>query len=130
VGESARTSGEGIAQLRAALAPHGYGVEGVAMRDCLHLKTAVTEVAPGVLLVNSRWLAPGALVEYERIEVDPAEPFAGNALRVDDVVVMPAAFPRTVERVRARGIAVRTVEVDELAKAEGGVTCCSVLLRA
>jgi dimethylargininase len=130
VGESARSSGEGIAQLRAYLLPHGYTVEGVVMRDCLHLKTAVTEVADGVLLVNPAWLAPGALAHFERVDVDPDEPFAGNALRLGDVVVMPAAFPRTAARLRARGIAVRTVEVDELAKAEGGVTCCSVILAA
>jgi len=141
VGESSRSNAEGIAQLRAALASHGYAVTGVALRDCLHLKTAVTElktamteISDGVLLVNPTWIEPAAFATafaaYDLIEVDPAEPFAANALRIGDTVVMPAAFPRTAARVRARGIDVRTVEVDEMAKAEGGVTCCSVVFTA
>lgn len=132
VGESERSNAAAIAQLRTALAPHGYEVESIGLRDCLHLKTAITAIGGGKLLVHSPWIAPedlqGALGGYEHVEVDPSEPFAANALRIGDTVVMPAAFPRTVARVRAHGIDVRTVEVDEIAKAEGGVTCCSVVL--
>ena len=36
---------EGIEQLRGFLAPLGYHVEGVAVTGCLHLKSAVTQVA-------------------------------------------------------------------------------------
>lgn len=129
VGASSRSNAEGIAQLRSHLEPFGYSVRATGMRDCLHLKTAATEVAPGVLLVNPAWLAPGELREYSWIEADPAEPFAGNALRVGSVLVV-AAFPRTAARLRAHGLDVRTVEMDEIGKAEAGPTCCSVLLRA
>jgi len=96
------------------------------MRDCLHLKTAVTAVSDSLVLVNPAWIDfPG----FDRIEVDPAEPFAANALLTPKGVLMPSAFPRTIARVRKRGIKVRTVDASELAKAEGGVTCCSLLLR-
>src|SRR5690606_5843827 len=40
-GESARTNPDGVAQLRALLAPLGYTVEGVPTQGCLHLKSAV-----------------------------------------------------------------------------------------
>ena len=40
-----------------------------------------------------------------------------------------ANFPRTAQRLRAAGYSVRTLDVSELQKAEGAVTCCSVLLR-
>ena len=125
VGRAERTNDAGIAQLRAHLEPFGYTVEAVSMRDCLHLKTAVTAVSDSVLLMNRDWVdLPG----FECIFVDASEPFAANALLTPRGVVMSAAFPRTIERVRRHGIKVDTVEADELAKAEGGVTCCSLLL--
>ena len=51
-----------------------------------------------------------------------------EAARLGATVVLPAAFPRTRRRLEALGLAVRTVPADELAKAEGGVTCCSILV--
>ena len=66
---------------------------------------------------------------YRRIEVDPAEEHAANALRIGEALLYPDCFPRTLERLRAAGIAVATVDVSELQKAEGAVTCCSVVFK-
>ena len=136
VGLSARSDRAAVAQLGAFLGPHGYQVEGVELRGCLHLKTAATEVDDSVLVVNPEWVDGGSFPGCEVIEVHPEEPFAGCCLRVvhpstgRNAVVIAAAHPRTAARLAASGLDVRTVEVDEMAKAEGGVTCCSVLLRA
>jgi dimethylargininase len=127
-GRSGRSNAEGIEQLRRHVAPCGYAVETVETHGCLHLKSAVTAVAPGTLLVQPAWADPGALPGWDVIEVDRAEPFAANALLVREVVLHPAAFPCTRARLEARGIRVRAVDVSELAKAEGGVTCCSLLV--
>lgn len=128
VGRSGRTDRSGFDQLRALVAPHGYTVEEVAVTGCLHLKSAATEVAPGTLLVERRWIDSAPFAGLELVDVDPAEPFAANALRVGETVVLPEAFPRTRRRLEARGIEVRTVPASELAKAEGGVTCCSIVV--
>ena len=130
VGQSSRTNAAGIDQMRQMLAPFGYTVQGVDVTGCLHLKSAVTEVADGVLLMNPEWTRASEFDDFTIVEVDPAEPFAANALRIGDLVVFPAAFPRTRERLDARGLRVRTVDGDELAKAEGGVTCCSLVFEA
>lgn len=129
VGLTSRSDPAGVEQLRAHLAPHGYTVTGVPVTGCLHLKTAVTEVAPGLLLLNPRWVDPRAFAPLEWLEVDPAEPMSANGLRVGGALLYPAAFPRTRARLEARGLRLRLVEVDELAKAEGAVTCCSLVLR-
>lgn len=130
VGLSGRTNTEGVTQLRRILEPLGYEVRPVPVDGCLHLKTAVTAVTADTLLVNGRWVDPARFGEHSVLEVDPAEPFAANVLRVGETVVMPAAHRRTRDRLTARGVRVMEVDVSELAKAEGGVTCCSVLLRA
>jgi len=126
-GLTARTNAAGVDQLRLALGPLGYDVVAVRVDGCLHLKTAVTEVAPGVVLLNPAWIDCSAFAAFEQIEVHPEEPFAANALRVGPALVYPAAHERTRARLEARGLDVRLVPADELAKAEGGVTCCSLI---
>jgi dimethylargininase len=130
VGRTPRSDADGRRQLRELLAPYGYAVVAVEVRDCLHLKTAVTALTDELLLAHLPCLDPEPFAGLELMAVDPDEPFAANALAIDGTVVMPAAFPRTRRLVEARGLAVRAVDVTEAAKAEGGVTCCSLVFRA
>jgi dimethylargininase len=126
VGASGRSNAEGVAQLQAAVAEFGYTVRQLPIQGCLHLKSAVTEVADGVLLVQPQWIDATAFPGFTIIEVDPDEPHAANALRVGGGVIYPSCFPRTLQRLRAAGIAPLLVDVSELQKAEGAVTCCSI----
>jgi dimethylargininase len=128
VGRSARSNDEGIAQLRSLLAPFGYRVHALDTRDCLHLKSAVTQVAEDAVLVQPRWLDPAPFAALRIIEVDPVEEHAANALRVGGGIVYPDCFPRTLARLRSAGVEATTVDVSELQKAEGAVTCCSLLV--
>jgi dimethylargininase len=128
VGASGRTNAEGVRQLRAIAEVHGYAVHPIAITGCLHLKTAVTQVGEGTVLVNPAWIDARAFDPLERIGVDPREPFAANAVLAGGAVLHAAAHPRTADRLRARGIDVHSVEADELAKAEAGLTCCSILV--
>ncbi len=130
VGVSSRTNAAAIIQLRRGLAPYGYAVCEVAVTGCLHLKSAVTAVGDDVLLVNPDWCPGAAFADFDRIPVDPTEPAAANALRLPDRIVLPSAFPRTAERLARWGFAVVPVDASELAKAEGAVTCCSLVFDA
>jgi dimethylargininase len=126
---SGRTNDAGVAQLRAHLAPFGYEVRAVRPTGCLHLKTAVTTVSDSVVLLNPEWISPATFDGLDVIAVDPTEPFAANVVRVANAVLTASAFPRTRRILEARGLEVHVVDVSELAKAEGAVTCCSILLR-
>lgn len=127
VGRTPRTNPRGIEQLAALTAPYGYEVVPVEVTGCLHLKTAVCEVAPHTLLINRAWVEVQPFAALEQIAVDLNEPMAANALRIGDKVIYPAEFVRTAEKLRARGIALLPVPAEELGKAEGGVTCCSLV---
>ncbi|HVX85589.1 MAG TPA: arginine deiminase family protein [Phycisphaerae bacterium] len=129
VGQSARSNVEGIRQLAAALGRCGYRVEGAGVRGCLHLKSAVTAVGEELLVMNPAWVNRRAFAGLEVVEVDPAEAMAANALRVGQAVLFPEHFPGTAERLERRGVRVIRVACDELAKAEGALTCCSLLFR-
>lgn len=128
-GLSTRSNQSGIEQLRNIVADHGYAVKAVEFADCLHLKSAVTEVSPGSLLMNSSWVSKSAFEGCELIDIDKDEPHAANALLMGRSVIYPSSFPRTLDRLVARGIDVIPVDLSELQKAEGAVTCCSLILR-
>jgi len=130
VGDSARSNRDGIAQLGEALAPYDYRVVPVVTRDCLHLKTAATVAAPGIIVLNPAWVDRSLFGNLTLIEVDPSEPFAGNVLRIGEVTIAGASFPRTNRRLAEVGVTIRTVDMSEFAKAEGGVTCCSIIFEA
>ena len=128
VGRTARTNEAGIQQLRDLLSPYGYAVRAVPVSDCLHLKTAVTRVGEATVLLNPEWVDAGIFGAFERVEIHPDEPFAANALRAGGTVLLASAHRRTRERLEQHGFDVVTVDADELAKAEGGLTCCSLLV--
>ena len=129
-GLSRRTNSEGIRQLVAILAPHGYQVISVEVTGCLHLKSAVTCIGRNTLLANRAWFDTKPFAGFEWIDVDPQEPHAANALVIRDTVIFPASFPRTAARLERAGFHVSRLDISELQKAESGLTCSSLLFDA
>jgi dimethylargininase len=130
VGLSTRTNEHAAVQMARVLQPHGYKVREVVVHDCLHLKSAVTTLSDDLLLVNPAWIDRATFDGFALVEVDPEEPMAANALRLDDRILYSASFPRTAARLERRGLRVERVPASEVAKAEGAVTCCSLILRS
>ena len=129
VGRTLRTNDQGIAQLRAAVAPFGYRVIAVEVTDCLHLKTAATALDNDTVLCNPAWVDPAVFAPKAAALVADDEPNAANVVRVGERLLAAEGYPRTNAMLRARGYSVTTVPADELAKAEGAVSCCSLLVR-
>jgi dimethylargininase len=130
VGRTARSNAEGISQLAAIGAPLGYEVIGVPVTGCLHLKSAVTSLDDNTLLANRAWFESSLIKDHEWVDVDPAEPHAGNALAIAGTVMFPASFTRTQAQIEARGFQVVPIDISELQKAESGLTCSSLLFEA
>jgi dimethylargininase len=128
IGCSGRTNAEGVEQVRQAAAPHGYDVRPVRVSGCLHLKSAATALDDETLIVNPKRVPPDAFERVDRIDVHPEEPGAANVVRAGGKILAASAFPRTRERLERRGFDVVTVDLSELAKAEGAVTCCSLIV--
>ena len=130
VGLSSRTNAEGARQLAAALEPAGYSLETIVMKDCLHLKTAVSALGDDRVLLNPRMVDGAAFAPSPCIDIDPAEPFAANVICVDNRVMCSDSAPRTAQLLEEQGYDVIAVDASELSKAEAGLTCCCLLLRA
>lgn len=127
VGQSGRSNAAGVDQLRDAIAEFGYTVRTVPIRGCLHLKSAVTALDDETLLMQPAWVGRESFAGFRIVEVHPEEEHAANVVRIGDHVVMAACFPRTWQRLVDAGVNVTTVDVSELQKAEGAVTCCSLV---
>ena len=128
VGNSSRTNMDGISQLAKIVFPLGYTVRAVTVTGCLHLKSAVAEIADNTVLLNPAYVDPDLFSDLDRIEIDASEPDAANALRIGDSLIYPTAFPATGGLLAKHGFDVRSIDVSELQKAEAGVTCCSILV--
>jgi len=130
VGLSQRSNQSAIDQLAASVQPFGYSVTAVPMQQCLHLKSSVTALSDDTVLINTDWVDAAYFSAYRQIRVATSEPHAANVVRLPGQILMPTGFPQTQAELLAQGFAVITVNVSELQKAEGAVTCCSVLFNA
>jgi dimethylargininase len=130
VGLSMRSNQSGVDQLQAFLVRYGYAVAAIRLAGCLHLKSAVTQVAADTLLINPACTPKAHFSGMKFIEVDPAEPRAANALMIAERVIYQPAFPKTCRRLEQSGMQVMLVDGSELGKAEGGLTCCSLIFKA
>lgn len=127
VGLSGRTDDEGIASFRRIVEPYGYSVVVVPVRNCLHLKSGCTALDDETVLINADWIDPGPFRQFKQLRPADPDPCAANVLRLPGWICMSASFPRTAEQVRRLGHEVREVNISELAKAEAGLTCMSLL---
>jgi dimethylargininase len=128
VGATSRSNAAGAGQLREILRPFGYIVDAVAARGCLHLKSAVTALADDWLILNPRWVDSRVFDGFHLLEVDPSEPYAANVLRVGQTVLCADAHAATRARLEAAGLSLVSIDLSELAKAEGALTCCSLIV--
>jgi dimethylargininase len=128
VGRSGRTNDAGIEQLRHLVAPHDYRVVAVDFAGCLHLKSAATAIADDTVLLNPDWVSASAFPGCDAVPIDASEPHGANALRIGDSLIHSSQFPRTGELLTRHGLRVCEVDLSELAKAEGAVTCCSLIV--
>lgn len=127
VGLSSRTNTAGAECLRRAVAPLGYTVHVVPVRNCLHLKSGCTEAGPGLLLANPDRVDVSLWPDLEIVMVPPQEPDGCNVLYLDGATVASTCFPRTLELLRSRGLDVHAIDNSEILKAEGALTCTSLL---
>lgn len=133
IGISARTSEAGAAQLAEILRGHRYRTTLIDVRTVpglLHLKSGVSYLGDGRMIVAPGMPRAGALAAalagIERIEVDRAESYAANCVRINDKVLIASGFPRLAATLAARGIDTISLEMSEFQKMDGGLSCLSL----
>jgi dimethylargininase len=124
VGRSQRSNADGIAQL----AVLGLRVVPVDLpAGVLHLKCVCSPLPDGRILLAEGSLDP-ATFGAAAVWVPAAESYAANAVAVGDHVLAAAGFPRTHDALAAAGFIVHAVPCSEVRKADGSLTCQSILI--
>ncbi len=127
VGRSARTNTAGIAELARLVAPWGHTVrEVLTPPGVLHFKTDCSLLDTDTVLATTRLSASGCFAGYKVIDVAEGEEAAANTIRFNDLVLMPAGFPKTRDAIAAAGFTVREIGNSECAKLDGGMSCLSL----
>jgi dimethylargininase len=125
VGQSQRTSAEAIEALQSLTSKP---VLSVRVKQGLHLKTSVSTLGKNLLVINPSHVETEPFRELEWIEVGEKEAYAANCLTVGKYVILPAGFPKLEQQIQAHGFSTLPVEMSEFQKADGGVTCLSLLI--
>jgi dimethylargininase len=128
VGCAGRSDAEGVTALAGAVAEFGYEVRAVQTAGCLHLKSACSFIPPDTVLANPRWIDAGLFAGMNVMPIDEREPHAANTLTLSGTTLVSAEYPLTADRLRHAGIRTAVVDVSELQKAEGGLTCMSLII--
>ena len=126
VGISERTNEEGARQLGSILKEYGYTWTPVPVEAGLHLKSDVNVVGPDTLLITKPFASRNVFARYDRILVDADEVYAANTLWVNEVLITPRGFPKTRKKLDALGCVVIELDVSEMRKMDGGLTCLSL----
>ena len=127
VGRSARTDAEGVAELTRLVADWGYSVREVETPPgVLHFKTDCSLLDEETILATPRLDASGCFDGYRVIHTAEGEEACANAIRFNDIVLFPAGFPATRDRLVSSGFDVREIGNSEAAKLDGGMSCLSL----
>jgi dimethylargininase len=127
VGLSERTNSEGIDALSAIC---GKPVVPIEVMQGLHLKSAASFLGGKLLIVDPLSVDPRHFPGFETILLQEDERYAANCLTIWHKVLMPAGFPRLAREIRRHGLQPVELQMSEFEKADGGVTCLSLIIPA
>jgi dimethylargininase len=93
----------------------------------LHLKSAVSYLGNNILLIDPERVESGAFKNFQWIEVEEKNSYAANCLALENQIIMPSGFPTIREKILQHGFETVEVEMSEFEKADGGLTCLSII---
>ena len=126
IGISDRTNQPGAGQLIDLLEKYGMSGEKIGLEGLLHLKSGVSYLEHGNLLVVDNLAGHPAFQKYRKIKVSAKEAYAANSLWINGTVLLPAGYPETRNMIEQAGYRTLTLDVSEFQKLDGGLSCLSL----
>jgi dimethylargininase len=126
IGLSERTNEEGANQLSSILSNAGYTCITVPIAAGLHLKSSVNIIGENTLLITEGLARQAAFAGYNKVILDEEETYAANSLWVNQALLMPKGFPKTHQKLSDLGMPIIELDVSEVQKMDGGLTCMSL----
>jgi len=126
IGISERTNREGAKRLGSIFEEYGYTWATVCVEAGLHLKSSVNYIGNNTLLITEKFAGRDEFKQYDKIIVDKTEDYAANTLLINNSLIIPKGFPNTMKKLESRGFDIIELDVSEVRKMDGGLTCMSL----
>jgi dimethylargininase len=119
-----RTNPEGVMQMREWLS---IPVETIFDPGIMHLKSYVTYLGRDIMIATEKYAFHPTLQGFEILIPPTVDEYAADTLAVNEVVLMAEGYPTTQEMVRDAGFEVISLNVSEIQKCDGALTCLSII---
>ena len=126
IGISERTNHYGAQQMIEILTKHELTGSMVQLKEMLHLKSGVSYLEGGNLLVYGEFAANPVFSKFSKLRIDESEAYAANSLWVNDTVFVPQGCPMAALTIKSKGYVVKLLDVSEFQKLDGGLSCLSL----
>ena len=126
IGISPRTDALGAAQMGWILKASGHTWSMVPVIDHIHLKTSVNYIGNNTLLLTEPFAELEEFKDFEKILVDKEDLPAVNSLLVNDYTLTPKGYPKVLEKLQKVNPNIIELDVSEVAKMDGGLSCMSL----
>jgi dimethylargininase len=126
IGLTERTNQAGADQVIRILESYGLTGSMVPVKDTLHLKSGIAYLGDNTIAVSGEFLDHQLFQGFTILGVPPDETYAANCLWINGTVLLPAGFPKTAAVIQEAGYSIRSVEVSEFQKLDGGLSCLSL----
>jgi dimethylargininase len=123
-GVTDRTNPEGVAQMQEWL---DVRVDTVFDPGIMHLKSYVTYLGRGIMMATERYAGHPALEGFSILVPPARDEYAADTLAVGDMVLMAKGYEEAQQMVREAGFDVISLDVSEIQKCDGALTCLSIL---
>lgn len=129
IGRSGRTNADGIARAREVFARVGVSVIEVAVTGALHLKSVCSPLGDDTIVTARGTLPPDAFAGVRVLEITRSDCAAANLVAHGSRALVAAGHPAAADQIAAAGWEIRAIDTSEMRKADGALTCLSVLVR-
>jgi len=93
----------------------------------MHLKSYVTYLGKGIMMATEKYVNHPALEGFYILIPPPQDEYAADTLAVGDTVLMAEGYDTAQIMVKEAGFDVISMDVSEIQKCDGALTCLSVL---
>jgi dimethylargininase len=128
VGLSERSNRAGFDQFAGIVSRCGYACTPINVQAGLHLKSSLNALSEDTLLVSEDFAGLECLASYRRVVVHADESYACNVLRINKRLLIPAGFPGVKQELESLGFHLIELDMSEVQKMDGGLTCLSLRL--
>lgn len=126
IGLSGRINLQGVRQYSEIVKQYSFETFSVPVCNILHFKTGVNYLGENNLLLHKIFCSKEDLESFNQIIIDEDEEYAANSLRINDYVLVPKRFPKTLAKIKNLGYKTIEIDLSEYQKMDGGLSCLSL----